>query len=737
MKATFTTILILLALCVGWFLGKQDRSPVEEKPEVAKQTSTRSVSPRGRKSVAQPALITSGSNRVFLASLNESLSGTSIDEIKELKSELKSRSWSDWGQRQMAFNLLYERWAELDPEGAMASALTDDLWQQESAFRSILTFVAETDPTEAWHLAQSVEASTSRKNSIEAALGAIARVNPQVALQNYLAAPDGIDPSGLFNTWARNDPKSALAATNSIKTSKRSQIVAGIYSEWFRQDRESALAGAGDLPLYEKRLAIGRIANTWATLDPEKAAEFAAAQSELFGNEQKQSFTRALAQNNPALAIEWATENTTGETRNNALGTAFEFWIGREPEKALAWIQSVPDKHDVPSILQQSFWRLAYQAPEEAMALVETIGEGNFNEWTLNNAVTQIAELDVQRALTMASSLTAPDLRKNSIGQTLRIWARGEPEKALAYAKNESDPALRANFISSVLGTLADQNPQDAFRRAESLTDPQAKLASLKRVFSSWAYQDPKSAADEALKFENPIHREAVLGNVLRRWENGPEASKFILSLEPSEATEKSIDDAAENWGRVNPTEAFDHALTLPDNSVSRQFLSGVLESWAERDPAAAAAALSKGNLAITQPDHYEKVASEWVGDDPEATAKWAGEIADSKGQEKAFETITRRWADQNPEAAAGWLNTLPEGAPRDQAFKTYSEKMLSADPQTAIDWAQSIGNEGRRWDATKNLLKTWHGRDPGSVQDWVDSNGLTPEQLREVFESE
>ena len=611
------------------------------------------------------------------------------------------------------------------------------MWVRNGAYAAIFSQMAETDPQGAWSSAVSIKNPQAKRSAQIAALTAIAKISPSQALSLHKETT-GIPASAIFNAWAKDDPQAALAEAKNIKTMERGTILAGIHREWFQLDPEAATAHSLTLAPYERRRAMNAVGTAWAQKDPKAAGAWIAEHIQDFGSDNLYSFSQAMAKQEPAFTMAWLNEHATGNSRIQGLSSALRTWLENDIPAAVEWLKGVEDKSEVSRILGNSYWNLAYYAPEEAINLVEQIGEKHIDSWMIGQSIERIADLDVTRALRMADSFTSSSLRQESLKRVLNKWAQSSPSEALAYAKKLEDPGERSKLTGAVLSQIANLDPQAALSHLNSLPPGKDTRIGTSSIFEGWARKDPHEASAEAAKLSDPLLRDAAIGAVLDNWWNGgKDAVDFILSLEPSEITEKHISRQASSWAKHEPEEALAKARTLGDDSVAKNFTRTVISTIAQDDPATAAQALQDGQFPSADPKTYESIASQWAGKDIQAASSWADGLTNPDQQGKANEAIINHWAKNDPQAAADWIGTMEKGKARDHAVGAYTQQLSSVDPAGSLDWALTMGDETRRWDTTKSVLKKWHGRDATEAQAWMEQNNLTAEQQAEALKED
>ncbi|WP_193214982.1 hypothetical protein [Luteolibacter marinus] len=742
MKTLYWIPVTGLALAAGWAGGRMT-SPSRDDGEPGKQEIVVSKTARDRREakISTPAvqsfaqlLQSRGSDRRILGALSRQLDDCGEAELEEMLKVLKdSDPYGAWGNRYVAMGMIFERWAELGPDQAMAAAMKLDPWETSQAFGAIFATVAADDPAAAWQLASSVPEGAMRKMAHESALEQIAKDDPLAAYARFKETP-GLQPYGLFNAWAKTDPAGALAAGRTLPGTNRNEVVGRVFRQWFRDDQGVALEEYAKLGGLERRAAGEAILGVWAARDAAAAADWAVEHRTELSDNSLMVLCNELGKIDPMNALSWATDHLSENVRVGAMENIFSEWVMKTPADAIGWLKSIEDPAEKVKIINRSFWQLAWSDSDLAVSLAKDIGEQNFDSWYVQEIGNNLAGLDLQKALAIADGFETDSFRNQMKDGIVAAWTQVDPEAALAFAMAETNESDRAMLLGTIVAGMTERDPQKAMTLAEGLPAGKEKTQAISSVVASWAEKSPLDASAYVKGLTDPVLRDAAVEALMGRWcwTDGEAAMKFAATMENSAALETGAARAASSWAKRDPQAAYDYALSLPDSGVSKKAGEAALNAWAREKPADAAAALAAGSGGSA--DAYQAVAGAWVEKDRGAALGWAeGLSADPSAQAGAFEAIAASWSKTDPGAAGSWLQGLAEGEPRDKAVMAYSKQMLSSDPAVSMGWAISISDESRRWDTVKSLAKTWHDRDAAAAVDWMAAQGYGEADIREA----
>ncbi|MEI6653863.1 MAG: hypothetical protein WCP45_03780, partial [Verrucomicrobiota bacterium] len=214
-------------------------------------------------------------------------------------------------------------------------------------------------------------------------------------------------------------------------------------------------------------------------------------------------------------------------------------------------------------------------------------------------------------------------------------------------------------------------------------------------------------------------------------------------------------------WAETDPTAAM--AYTDKMGFTGNFVRPTVLQSWASKDPAAAAKYYADNSRQFAMMGMMgggrgplggggsgaSVIASEWARQDPSAAFTWAssltgndkgaamtsvvGEIAstdprkaagmvagmDAASQGKAYEDIARKWGTQNFSDAEAWIHTLP--ADQQSAAMASAIAGLSKDnPQLAAAKIAALPAGDDRNSAVATLAQNWSRQNPADAANWI-----------------
>ena len=259
-----------------------------------------------------------------------------------------------------------------------------------------------------------------------------------------------------------------------------------------------------------------------------------------------------------------------------------------------------------------------------------------------------------------------------------------DPEGALAFAHDMISPVDRnyAGLMLNLYMNVALVDPDLAWLHVGLLEEP-IRWEAKRRLITEVVTDDVRIAQYRA---DLTDEERAQLNRIELNRMSPQAAFQVALSLPDPNERRSGIYAALYNWAVVNPAEAF---RNIPQDLVGRQSMAmhmGILQMWAQRDPAGAlAAAITvqpseryiplvlkefartdiRGALQalndqdwLSKPDFLTPVIGEWLIQDAAAATDFLDGLEGGVSSRMRVASIIRPWFDQDPDSAIEWLGT-------------------------------------------------------------------------------
>lgn len=343
------------------------------------------------------------------------------------------------GDRILASILLFSRWAEEDPQGALAYSNTmgfGGMFARPTILRS-------------W-----------------------ASVDPVNAAKYYTEHPDefrmmggGRGPGGgdtgaelIAREWAKMDPDAALAWANTLDGRDKSTAMVAVVGELAISDPTKAASMAGQLEGDDQVRAYGQIARQWAgkdfdaaeswinTLsgeardramadaldvlartDPDGAASRIASISDAGMRDRAiSSVAGEKSQSDPAGAAAWLLTQDTGNYQD-PMRRIMGNWVGQDSAGALSFIESQPIGEVRDTATQTYLWMNRDGNPAQAVALAESISDERDRSRTIGMSAWRWMQQDeaAARAYVEQSSALSDNAKQRILSGQPPRWGRG------------------------------------------------------------------------------------------------------------------------------------------------------------------------------------------------------------------------------------------------------------------------------------------------------------------------
>ncbi|MEO0796401.1 MAG: hypothetical protein AAFX93_14625 [Verrucomicrobiota bacterium] len=421
-------------------------------------------------------------------------------------------------------NALLERWAEVDPQGAMA----------------VLT---------------SLENHDHRHETLNHFFAHWASIDPRSALasaENALAPSDYFAiKEGMIRAWASNQPEEAIAHWYSLpNTLENSNILKDVMHDWARRDIDSFMLymesegtpAESDLLKYvlvkELSRRDGELASNWIS-------------ENLIGADRTRltvAMVDMLAEVNPEAAIQVVETMPAGATRVEALQSLVLNWDVDDIDRAKQWLGEQPQSLDTRNHLQALEHRLAYNKPEEAKNRLATISDAELHAQVSGLIGDSLARKDPYAAMEWAYTLESESSRQEAVWSVVEAWSREDAFAALDYANELADeqPFKYAMMYGAAVNMPA-QDPVRASQFYDSIDDPRVRRVLVGEITSNWIKQDSESALE------------------------------WIENLESDDSYSIALQVAASEYVSDDPAHALNLALSIPEGSMRNESIDGLV----------------------------------------------------------------------------------------------------------------------------------------------------------------
>ncbi len=513
-----------------------------------------------------------------------------------------------------------DRLVQLDPTGAFAWAenLPNGAARNE-ILKLLFASWAFLDPAKAFQMTAEIDNVALRLSLRQTVLADMANVNPQGVLELLSSLPSSQQSESLygdfFRNWAARDPAAAAAAVQKLPpTMVRNYSIPFVIMGWAQSDPRAALAWADTLRTNTAGYANGVSQNALATAvgllaqqDPQAAASYVGQlTSATMRNDLIQIVAANWGQKDPLAALAWVDEYATGQTHDVAMEVLVGQYAQNDPAGAVAYLAKIPDDALRGKATVEIGNEWAEQNVQAALAWVRSLPDANDPAGArldvLTNVMGKWAGVDPAAAADYARGMK-DDAAFGKVIQTVAAhWQSADPEAAFAWAESLPADAGGRDAMRSVITQYSIRDPIAAWSYAQQITgDLNLRDAASIQVLGKWAEQNPTQAAS-ALADANirsgriPVATESVA----KIWvqQDPVAAAQWINTLAPGAARDGAACQLIALEGKNDLSSAFHWAASLAAAVTRQNQLPKVVTQWAQKDPAAATAAVQSVNLA-------------------------------------------------------------------------------------------------------------------------------------------
>jgi len=308
---------------------------------------------------------------------------------------------------------------------------------------------------------------------------------------------------------------------------------------------------------------------------------------------------------------------------------------------------------------------------------------------SLLDYLNQLGVGDFEAAVAHFRSLGITESRMGEYAQLLAAWAKVDPVAALAYTQKNTSSGFATNTI---LTSWAVTDPESAIRWAETNHKGEGANPYLAGIIRALAATDPQRAEQLLVGMPKSVERgealDAMMPHVLsqgaeatRAWvdritdeslrngammrsaeqlaETDPADTAAWLMANPSEATQRRMDDVYRVWARANPNEAIQSFAAMPAGGERSNALRGVVNALAVDNPQTAFAMLDQYPSDVTD-RAVQNVVWHSFGSDPTLAVSQISRITDERDRNRTYQRMIQSWHGRDPVAAKQWMQSNP-----------------------------------------------------------------------------
>ncbi len=540
-----------------------------------------------------------------------------LEELPNLWEELETRAKADTSPRDAPspwMVMLAERWTELDP-GAAADFFAG---KPERAWmlRTVFGAWSRTDPSAALNALSALTESRHR----------------QLAAVGIFAAAAG-NPAELIS-WGRK--LTFLEGTKLSETAFDAVIPPEALHGAYAFDSAACLELAGHLPpWFRQRLEALKILDA-------ASGDLPAALAAIDGMKLDNDGAGRLCRN--LLPLAGTHPGRLLDILGHLAGTRGPGWFRWDDDNAIP-----------------AMTLLAKAAPDRVESLLnDAFSDSPGREYHRFHLAAGLMESDPRLALRLAPPGTFWNEELWGPAPVARIVS--SPARTLELVREAPPSPLRDSMMQAALKEMMGNTPEEAKAWLDSL--PAGELQNIARTTMEYTGSPRADLLQAAASIENlgtDRWNNARIQDVARIMLEKDQAGTVaeVLSWPRGEARDAALEATAKAWAAWSTPEALTWAASVPEDSRSR-VISGILQTWAATEPAAASEYLSALPEGAARDAPAAGFARGLAGIDPAGALQWVATIQDSPLRATTLAEIAENWLRTDPEAARRAIPLVP-----------------------------------------------------------------------------
>jgi len=323
-------------------------------------------------------------------------------------------------------------------------------------------------------------------------------------------------------------------------------------------------------------------------------------------------------------------------------------------------IKNINDPLDRARMWLQFVDGLSAEEFEGVVAAFRADGSSQTNIGEYSLLLNAWAKVDPLSALEYAKANTSNPFARQTI---LATWAAYDPNSAISWAKTNHEGDGPNPWMVGVIRGLAFQDPELASSLLKEMPRSEERGQALDSLLPALLKQGVDSARSWASSITDEALREgAIMRLAERTLDSDPEGTADWLIANPSEATNRQMDDALSAMARKDESSALAYYNKLPAGDARSNALRGIVNTIAQEDPAKAVALMDQHSG-----DVNNRVVEQFVWNsfrkDPGTAVSNIARMTNTEERDRMYSRTIEWWMGRDEQAAMKWVsgNTLPE----------------------------------------------------------------------------
>jgi hypothetical protein len=505
--------------------------------------------------------------------------------------------------------------------------------------------------------------------------------------------------AAVLQTWARFDLMAAVTAVSQIDDNTQSLAAQMIYSGIGGAYTSDALTVEQALGIGPSRSNRDRFVRDMFDISPDAALDHVMAlDSKAHQHEQIQTIAKLLAFEDTVQAELLGERIENDALRRRYLGVVYDR-IGREqPVYAAKKRFALRRGGKVTDDEKKAFEQIAKVDLDSALVLFEQLTDDGNREALGLIIASQYVKDDTQQALQWARS-ASESVRKKLVNLVVVQMADLDPVLALQEAGSLVDEAERNRVTLLVVNELVSRSPKMAAEHIGHIEDEARRNRAAQTVARKWFSEDPLVAIDWVLNTDTAVQAavfgdrraldrvdlydaQALVGSLPAEY-RGTWARKVADRL----VAEKTAEDAIRFVSQFSGQPDYDMQLAHVVSTIAKDD-SELAGQWIDQLPTGHPRDGALSTIVLTM-----------LRADPADAVKWLRKIDDADLRQDSAGSVARAWFQSDPAAARQWVDAMPRGVERDNVLTNAAASMYRQS-DTQLEIIESIDDADKRQQA-------------------------------------
>jgi hypothetical protein len=340
--------------------------------------------------------------------------------------------------------LAASHWAQVDPDGMLAHFTTgagkSDQFR-EGMLQILFSNWARHDP----HAAMEAAVTQPGENRFpDAVMATYMKADTEAALTlakkcaNFIHGFEGRD----FPFFDEHPIRASELIADLPHPSHQKDLAKQLVESWAITDPAAAVTWADSLGVYGSSSFLKSLRNAtaaWAKVDPNAASEFVEGKAGRARAELSAAFAIAIADTDPATAIQWAATNLDGSVRNETLKQVTALVGKDDPGAAMELARNHLDGNAREAAYVEILNHLRDLPPTDAAAFIDTLSEDDWKRAETFEQFRKWASWSNHSASAFAADLPAGDAQASAYEVLTQIHYARDPEATARWIKTLPD----------------------------------------------------------------------------------------------------------------------------------------------------------------------------------------------------------------------------------------------------------------------------------------------------------